>query len=161
MSYDETVAVFQRLFLGPNGDGAGGLIERELWTPRPGTLERLAGRFELAIFTGRPRNELEITLRRCAPELRFAPIVCTDDVKNGKPAPDGLLDIARKRPGAGLWYVGDTVDDARSAKAAGVRFIGIAAPDNARREELVELFRREDAAAILTNVNELEEALPR
>ena len=31
------------------------------------------------------------------------------------------------KPGRKLWYVGDTVDDARSASAAGVPFIGIVA----------------------------------
>ena len=51
-----------------------------------------------------------------------------------KPAPDGLLDIMAAHPDCTLTYVGDTVDDARSARAAGVRFVGIAQPRNPRHE---------------------------
>ena len=39
------------------------------------------------------------------------------------------------KPGSKLWYVGDTVDDARSATAAGVPFIGIIAPGRIRSRE--------------------------
>jgi len=52
--------------------------------------------------------------------------------------------------------VGDTVDDARSAKAAGVPFVGIAAPGNPRYGELVELLRGEGAVAVLDDINSLE-----
>ena len=59
--------------------------------------------------------------------VKFDPIICADDVTAAKPAPEGLLTIQRRSPDAKLWYVGDTVDDARCARAAGVPFIGIAA----------------------------------
>jgi HAD superfamily phosphatase len=55
-----------------------------------------------------------------------------------------------------VWYAGDTVDDARSARAAGVPFIGIAAPSGLRREELVALFRAEGARAVIGDINEIE-----
>jgi phosphoglycolate phosphatase-like HAD superfamily hydrolase len=48
-----------------------------------------------------------------------------DDVARKKPYPDGLLKILGGRdPGAAL-YVGDNVDDALAARAAGVRFMAI------------------------------------
>ena len=59
--------------------------------------------------------------------------LCAEHVAEAKPAPDGLLAIQRRNPGRKLWYVGDTVDDARSARAAGVPFIGIAAQNHSRR----------------------------
>ena len=62
-------------------------------------------------------------------------------------------------PGRELWYVGDTVDDARSARGAGVPFVGIAAPASARREELVQLFHDEKAVAVLDDINQLEQVL--
>ena len=54
-------------------------------------------------------------------------------------------------------YVGDTVDDARSASAAGVPFIGIAAESHSRRGDLVRFFEKEKAIAIIENINEIEE----
>jgi len=54
-----------------------------------------------------------------------------------------------------LLYVGDTVDDARCARAANVPFIGIAAPESPRRDELLELFRREGAIQVLGDINEI------
>lgn len=154
--YGDVVSAFNERFLGKNGDG---LIRRERWFPEEGLLNRLLDRFELAIFTGRLRYEADISLTRFAAELRFDPIICSDDVANGKPAPDGLHNIQRMKPGRKLIYVGDTVDDARSASAAGVPFIGIAAESHSRRGDLVKLFEAENAMAIIENINEIEGAL--
>ncbi len=155
-SYDAVVEYFQSIF---HGSGSDGLIMRERWIARDGMLERLNGQFQFALFTGRLRWEAELTLRRFAPALRFEPIVGAGDVPNHKPAPDGLLHIGKVAPHAQLWYIGDTVDDARSAKAAGVPFIGIAAPTSARREELCALLKEEGARAVLDDINQLEDAL--
>jgi HAD superfamily phosphatase len=86
-------------------------------------------------------------------------MICADDVSAAKPAPEGLLAIQRQKPGHKLWYVGDTVDDARCARAAAVPFIGIAAHTHTKRDELIRLFQQENAVAILENVNEIEGAL--
>ena len=154
--YGEVVDYFNAIFIGRNGDG---LILRERWLPKPGLLERLRENFGLSLFTGRLEYEAAITLRRFAPDLVFDPLLCADHVANGKPAPDGLLAIQRIKPGRKLVYVGDTVDDARSARAAGVPFIGIAAREHLRRDEVVQLFRQERAVAVLENVNEIETAI--
>jgi HAD superfamily phosphatase len=156
VEYSDVVSEFNRRFLGKNGDG---LIRHERWFPQAGLLERLMAGYELAIFTGRLRYEADISLTRFAADLRFDPIICSDDVVNGKPAPDGLHSIQRMKPGRKLIYVGDTVDDARSARAAGVPFIGIAAESHSRRGDLVKLFEQEKAAAIIENINEIEGAL--
>ncbi len=155
--YDQLTAYFQKLFLG-NGDD--GLIARERWFPRDGLLDDLAARFRLAIFTGRPRGEAAITLRRFGVERVFDPVIGEEDVARGKPAPDGLVKIIGANPGARIWYVGDTVDDARSARAAGVPFVGVAARESYRREDLLASFRRESALAVVENINELPEVLP-
>jgi HAD superfamily phosphatase len=156
VEYGEVVSAFNERFLGKNGDG---LIQRERWFPQEGLLERLLARFELAIFTGRLRYEADISLKRFAGDCRFDPIICSDDVVNGKPAPDGLHSILRMKPGRKLIYVGDTVDDARSASAAGVPFIGIAADSHSRRGDLVKLFEAEHAIAVIENINQIESAL--
>jgi len=154
--YNTVVDYFNQIFIGENGNG---LIQREQWFPKPGLLERLRGRFDLAIFTGRLQYEAEITLKRFAPDCTFDPLLCAEHVTKSKPAPDGLLAIQRMKPGRKLWYVGDTVDDARSARAAGVSFIGIAASNHSRRDEILRLFETEKAVAVLENVNEIESAL--
>jgi HAD superfamily phosphatase len=156
VDYDTVVAHFQSIFF---GNGADGLILREKWLPQPSLLERLSRRYRLAIFTGRLRGEARVTLDRFAAQFTFDPMIATEDVANGKPAPDGLLRIAEQVGGRKLWYIGDTVDDARSARAAGVSFIGIAAPANPRRAALAALFAAENAVAVLDDVNQLEKVV--
>jgi HAD superfamily phosphatase len=148
--FEEMKAHFQSLFLG-------GLILREKWIARPGILEALAEQFRLAVFTGRPREEAALTLDRFAKGLTFDPIVAMEDVENPKPAPDGLLQIAAQNPDAKLFYVGDSIDDARSARTARIPFIGIAAPTNPRYVDLAFLFQQEQAYAIVDDINYLNE----
>ncbi|HTM50038.1 MAG TPA: HAD-IA family hydrolase [Bryobacteraceae bacterium] len=154
--YNEVVNYFQNLF---HGDGSDGLILRERWIAQEGMLQRLNEKYGFALFTGRFRWEAELTLNRFAAGLLFEPIIGAGDVPNHKPAPDGLLRIGRITNGAELWYVGDTVDDARSAKAANVPFIGVAAAGGTRRQELIRLFKEEGAKAIIEDINQLEDAL--
>ena len=153
--FEEVRAHFQSIFL---PDAAGdGLMLRERWVARPGTLEKLCQSFRFAVFTGRPKAEAQLTLQRFAPDLVFEPILAMEDVPNRKPAPDGLLEILKANCDCRLFYIGDTVDDARCARAAGVPFIGIAAPANPLYLDLVFLFQAERAYAIVDDINYLEE----
>lgn len=145
---------FQRVFLGNGGDG---LILRERWMARPGALEKLSERFRLAVFTGRPREEADITLNRFASGLAFDPVVGMHDVEKRKPHPEGLLKILGGDGAGPAYYIGDSVDDARCARAAGVPFIGIAAPSNPAYLDLVFLFQEEKAYAIVDDINYLED----
>lgn len=158
VDYYTVVDYFQGLFHGNGTDGPG-LILRERWLAGDGLFDRLGARFDLALFTGRLRWEAEFTLRRFAPALRFDPIIGMEDVAAHKPAPDGLLKIAAAAGARKIWYVGDTVDDARCARAAAVPFIGIASPVSPRRAELAALFESENAVAVLDDINQLESVL--
>jgi HAD superfamily phosphatase len=151
--YDEVVRVFQSFFFGPNNDG---LVLREKWLPSNGLLERLSGKAALAIFTGRLRDEADFTLTRFVPGLHWSMIVGDDDVANAKPAPDGLIAIQKAHPDSRVTYLGDTVDDARSARAANVRFIGVAHP---RHPGLDELLKAEGAETVIQDINEIEGVL--
>jgi len=155
--YQAVVNYFQAIF---HGDGTNGLILRERWIAQDGLFERLGRRFQLAVFTGRLRWEAELTLNRFSSASSFRPIIGADDIERLKPAPDGLLRIRELAGGKDLWYVGDTVDDARSARSAGAPFIGIAAPSNPRRQQLLSLFTAEQALAVLDDINQLEMVLP-
>jgi HAD superfamily phosphatase len=148
VAYATIVEYFNYLFLDQ------GMIHRERWLPRDGFLDRLGKRFEFAIFTGRTTEEAEITLKREGVRDRFL-LVSANDVECEKPAPDGLLKIAAMHPGKKLLYIGDTVDDARCAKAAYVPFIGIDARHSPRRAELVDLLRLEGAIQVIEDINEI------
>jgi HAD superfamily phosphatase len=137
--------------------GSSGLILREQWVAHPGMLENLNQNFRFAVFTGRPRPEAELTLQRFAGGLVFHPLIAMGDVTHPKPAPDGLLQILEQNPGSKVFYIGDTVDDARCARAAKVPFIGIAAPANPRYLDLVFLFQAEGPYAIVDDINYLTE----
>ncbi len=157
VEYQEVVDYFNLLFLGGDGEG---LVYRERWMAGPGVLEGLATSWQFAIFTGRIQEELKVTLDRFASRLRFDPIMSADVLTEQKPAPEGLIRIAELYPEKAIWYVGDTVDDARSARAAGVPFIGIASLDSPRRCELIDLFKNEGAAAVIEHINQLRTVLP-
>jgi HAD superfamily phosphatase len=145
---------FQSIFL---GNGHDGLILREQWVAKPGVLEALNKQFDFALFTGRPLADAKLTLDRFASAFTFAPQIGMYEVERHKPDPEGLLRIS----GAGLrpavYYIGDTVDDARCARAAGIPFIGIAAPSNPLYVDLVFLFQQEGAFAIVDDINYLSE----
>ncbi len=152
---DLVTARFQEIFRGSGGTE--GLMLRERWVAQPGTLEKLSREFRFAVFTGRPKDEALITLERFAAGLVFDPVIAMEDVTERKPAPEGLTRILETVEAGKLYYIGDTVDDARCARAAGVPFIGVAAPSNPLYLDLVFLFQEEHSFAIVDDINYLEE----
>jgi HAD superfamily phosphatase len=153
VDYAGVVEYFNQIFFGTDGNG---LILMERWMPQKGLLEWLAERSDLAIFTGRARYEAEATLRRCANGIRFHPVITDETVTNPKPAPDGLRLIMQTYPEKSIWYLGDTVDDARSAQAAGVPFIGVSTLHNPRHAEIAQMLRRHGAFAVIEDINHVE-----
>jgi len=151
--YHDVTRVFQKLYRGRNFDG---LISRERWLAERGLLPRLARRYELAIFTGRPRREVLYTLDKFAVRQLFERIVALEDVHRPKPSPEGLRRILNGRSAARAAYVGDNVDDARAARRAGVVFLGVLPRKSAARKFRWAWLRRLEARAVLGSVNELE-----
>jgi HAD superfamily hydrolase (TIGR01548 family) len=156
VEYADVVEYFNHIFLGNNGDG---LILRERWVPSENLLDRLSKRAALAIFTGRAKYEADATLQRHADSVRFEPIITDELVANPKPAPDGLELIKQHYPDKRLWYLGDTVDDARSARSAGVPFVGVSMKANPRYAEITKTLYNEGAFAVIENVNQIESLL--
>jgi len=158
--YEDVVAKFQRLYLGAGGlEGDGGYKARERWIPREGVLERLNAARDFALFTGRLRAEAQWALDHFKCAQPFMKLVGMDDVSKEKPDPEGLIKIRDAFPEREITYVGDTQDDARAAAAAGVRFIGIAAPTLSHRQVLLRDFEELEAAAVIPDVNCLEDVL--
>jgi HAD superfamily phosphatase len=118
-THPEVVEYFQSIFHGPDG-----FMQREKWIARDGLFDRLSQNNTLAIFTGRLRWEAQMTLDRFGSN-HFGMIVGADDVTHTKPNPEGLLKIMAAVEHNRVWYIGDTIDDARAGQAASVPFIGV------------------------------------
>lgn len=167
--------VFQSLYLGtelyreieggsPVVDSAG-YIQDEPVLATAGTLDTLTERYPVGIFTGRPAREAEIALDRVGLELPEGHVVTMDDWPGMKPDPDALVDLARVLGGDMVVYVGDTLDDVRTARNAadvdrtrtyhGVGVLTGGLEGEAGRTA----FEDAGAEAVLPSVNELPDLL--
>jgi len=124
---ERVTAPFQELYLGS-------LAATERWLAPADLLLRLGRRWRLGIVTGRPRAEVDMAFAlEGAAEARplFREVVAREDVfPRLKPDPAGLdraLGALGCDPASSL-YVGDSTDDMRAARAAGLRPIGVLAP---------------------------------
>jgi HAD superfamily phosphatase len=167
--------VFQELYLGsalyaelegeePDLD-AEGFINDEPVIVTPETIERLTSAYDVCILTGRPEAEAEIALERVGldvpPERRFT----MDDWEEGKPDPRALVALAERTGADSVVFVGDTLDDVRTAVNAsevdsdtdyygfGVFTGGLTGPEGRRKYEQV------GADRILDSVNDLPDVL--
>ena len=88
-------------------------------------LETMKKRHRLFIVTGRVRAEFEPVWKdRLGPY--FTEIVCKDDRPlPPKPAPDQLRDVMQRHQIETAFYLGNSVDDMRAARAAGMTAIGV------------------------------------
>ncbi len=157
--YDEVKAKFVEFYWGQGGKG--GNVENENWLLPRTSLARLAKRAELAIFTGRVAPELDYTLDRLRVRHFFTQIVTVEDVQRPKPDPEGLMKILAGREPAKALYVGDNVDDALSARAAKIPFVGILPHSVDARRERGALLKKHGALTLLRDVTQLEKWLGR
>ena len=164
LPYDEVVDAFNLRYRGKAWDG---FIAEEPPMMRTETLERLAQAGDLALVTGRQEAEAQWTLERFGWD-RYFPVVVGMETQAGREKPDPYpLEVALarlgERAGAAIdpsqaVYAGDTVDDMKAARAAGLRAVGVVPPylpaDNHRQTLL-------DAGAevVIHDVNEIERAV--
>ena len=151
--YDEVKRKFVELYWGVHQDGN---VRREKWLLPRTMLRRLMKKSELAIFTGRIWKELDYTLDRNRVREFFKTIITAEDVKLGKPDPEGLLKILNDRKGDDTLYVGDNVDDALAARVAGIPFVGVLPRRGPERRFRAAKLRELGALAILPDTKSLE-----
>jgi len=116
-------------------------------------LATLAKQYRLFIFTGRMREEYDaIWAERLNPY--FERVYCSDEIEGlkKKPSPCYLHHIKQAHNLESAWYIGNSVDDMRAAKAAGYRALGVLT--NANEADL----RNAGATELLDNPNQLKEA---
>ncbi|MDI3374453.1 MULTISPECIES: HAD hydrolase-like protein [Pseudomonas] len=81
---------------------------------------------KLAVFTKSPREYANIVLEEVYPEIDWDSVVAFEDVEHTKPAPDGILKIAKEcgiTECESVVLVGDDLGDIESAYSAGIRVI--------------------------------------
>lgn len=126
--HDRLRDVFQALYLGADryreleGDDppvdASGYIENEPVLVDPETLDQLCSQYSVGVVTGRPVGEAEIALERVGLSLPENRRFTMDDPEPGKPAPDALITLAGRVGADCIAFVGDTLDDVRTARNA-------------------------------------------
>ena len=154
VQYEQVKRAFQKIYWGTNGTR--GNVWRERWLVPPRLLERWSGRAELALFTGRTRRELRHTLEGTDASDIFRRSVTMDDVKKGKPDPEGLRLLLNGTPRREALYLGDNVDDALSAKRARVPFLGVLPHGSEAHQARASRLRELGALEILHSVRDLE-----
>ena len=104
------------------------LIGRETPLIALHTLEQLQG-FSLGIATSRPRAEAFMALRQHGLDRFFdeVAIVAREDAPREKPDPAPLHELVRRLGCKAPAYVGDSINDALAAQAAGMLFIQVGA----------------------------------
>jgi HAD superfamily hydrolase (TIGR01548 family) len=163
--------VFQALYLGAEGyrriEGgeppfdAPGYVTDEPTLVEPATLDALRARGPVGVLTGRPAAEADVALDRVGLSVPGDARFTMDDWDGGKPDPDALVTLAERFDASGVVFVGDTLDDVRTAVNAaavdssrayhgvGVLTGGLTGEDGRRK------FADAGAAAVLESVNDL------
>jgi HAD superfamily phosphatase len=155
-TYDQAREAFQPFYWGSNGKP--GNVAKEKWLLTPRLVTKWARRHELNLFTGRTRAEFAYSFERWPAAKHFRMVVTMDDARK-KPFPDGLLAILGKRDPTSALYLGDNVDDALSAQAAGVPFMGILPKRFSDYRDRAKKFRELGALALLGSARDLDRLL--
>ena len=152
ISYDQARSVFEKFYWG--SDGKPGNVQNEKMLVGSRQVRKWAERFELNLFTGRTRQEFSFTFDDWPAKECFRTVITMDDAKK-KPDPQGLQKILGTRDPRTALYLGDNIDDALAARAAGTMFMAVLAPGQYGYRDRARRFRDLGALALLGRVTEL------
>jgi len=79
------------------------------------TIERLTDRYDVGVVTGRPAAEATIALDRVGLSIPDEHRFTMDNWEQGKPHPYALLTLAERFDAESVVFVGDTLDDVKTA----------------------------------------------
>lgn len=129
------------------------------------TLDHLTSHYRTGVLTGRPAAEADIALARSRFSVPADHRFTMDDWAEGKPHPHALTTLAERLEADSVVFVGDTLDDVRTA-------VNAAAADGSRTYRGVgvltggltgeagrEKYEAAGAAAVVDSVNDLPDLL--
>jgi len=167
--------VFQQLYLGSDLYRDLESAEPDMETPgyihdepvivAAETVEALQSRYDVGVLTGRPAAEADIALERAGLDVPDEHRFTMDDWEAGKPDPSALVTLADRFDAESVVFVGDTLDDVRTAvnaaesdrertyRGVGVLTGGLTGEDGRRKYE------QAGATAVIDSVNDLPELL--
>lgn len=154
-SYDDIVSVFQKHYW---NDGSGSINNEKLFIDKS-LLALLKSKYNLTIFTGRPKDEAMYTLKKFEILDYFQKIVTMNDLPSDKQKPhtDGLRLIKSEMITDELVYFGDTVDDMKCASAFGAYGVGVLNGNN--DDNMDKTLINAGAKIVLSSINDLVEIL--
>ena len=146
------VEVFEKIYF----DDGNGLINQEDFLADRNFFEELSKKYNLAIFTGRPRVEAVYTLKKENFAEFFYPIITMDDLPKDRQKPDSLgIEIIKNKilTTDEIFYFGDTSDDMKCGKSANAKAIGVLPPQDKSPEMSARLLEN-GADRVLTTVTD-------
>ncbi|SHG42913.1 TIGR01548 family HAD-type hydrolase [Halobaculum gomorrense] len=144
---------------------APGFIHDEPVILTESTAEALTERYPVCVLTGRPAAEADIALDRVGLDVADDRRFTMDDWEEGKPHPRALVTLAERTDADAVAFVGDTLDDVRTAVNAdreddattyygiGVLTGGLTGDDGRAK------YADAGASAVVESVNDLPELL--
>lgn len=150
--YDKIVDIFQSHYE-KLAETEAPLVTKEFF-------EALKDNFNLAIFTGRVKQEAHFTLEKHDFKKYFYPIITMEEVglHRQKPSCYGLDIIKEKIITDKIYYLGDTVDDMTCAISGGVIGIGVLPPQD-QSEDLKQVLKSKNAMVVLNQATDLLKVL--
>lgn len=151
-SYDDIVEIFQKQYW---NDGKGSINNESLLIDTK-VLDELSKNYNLAIFTGRPKEEAYYTLNKFEILKYFSKIVTMNDLPHDrqKPKTDGLKLIKDSFLTDEIIYLGDTVDDMFCASDFGAYGIGVLKNNSDVKQPADYLFNA-GAKVVINSVNDI------
>ncbi|MFN3199736.1 MAG: TIGR01548 family HAD-type hydrolase [Bradymonadia bacterium] len=155
---DAIIEVFEGLYQGT--PQAPGLRRHEALTVSRTALAGLAERVPLAVVTGRPRDDARAFLEGMEIAQYFQAVVCMED---GPAKPDPApVRVALEALGVRrAWMLGDTPDDVRAARGAGVVPVGVVAPGEGDPEGARQALLGSGAARVIDEAAAVVDTLSR
>lgn len=153
---DEVTRRFEARYQGEGGRP--GLRATESLIPPADWLRSLSQRIPVALVTGRPIGDLERFLEDRSIADCFQVAVCRDDTDELKPHPAPVRKALERLGVERAWMIGDTPDDIRSARGAGVLPLGIVAPGES--PEIARALVEAGAARVLERIEDVEAIWP-
>lgn len=152
VKYEKIISIFQSHYE-KLADIEEPLINKEF-------LDKLSENYNLAIFTGRLKDEAFYTLNKYNFTKYFFPVITMQEVGMDHQKPDcrGLEIIKDKIITDKIYYLGDTIDDMTCAEVAKVTGIGVLPPQD-KSDDLRDVLKSKNAVVVLNQALDLMDFL--